>query len=170
MKTVLVVDDERNIVELVRLYLEKEGFNVVAASDGEQALFQYERSDPDLVVLDLMLPKMDGFEVCRELRRRGDVPILMLTARSEDIDAIVGLELGADDYVTKPFNPRALVARVKAICGAPTLQPRVGDPSRSATCASTRAGGKLPSPTGRLSCAPGSSNCWRRLLATPVSC
>jgi len=115
MKTVLVVDDERNIVELVRLYLEKEGFNVVAASDGEQALAQYERSDPDLVVLDLMLPKMDGFEVCRELRRRGDVPILMLTARSEDIDAIVGLELGADDYVTKPFNPRALVARVKAI-------------------------------------------------------
>jgi DNA-binding response OmpR family regulator len=115
MKTVLVVDDERNIVELVRLYLEKEGFNVVAAGDGEGALVQYERSDPDLVVLDLMLPKLDGFEVCRELRRRGDVPILMLTARSEDVDAIVGLELGADDYVTKPFNPRALVARVKAI-------------------------------------------------------
>jgi two-component system alkaline phosphatase synthesis response regulator PhoP len=115
MKTILVVDDERNIVELVRLYLEKEGFAVVAAADGEQALAQYERSGPDLVVLDLMLPKMDGFEVCRELRRRGDVPILMLTARSEDVDAIVGLELGADDYVTKPFNPRALVARVKAI-------------------------------------------------------
>jgi DNA-binding response OmpR family regulator len=115
VKTVLVVDDERNIVELVRLYLEKEGFNVVVASDGEQALVQYERTGPDLVVLDLMLPKMDGFEVCRELRRRGDVPILMLTARSEDVDAIVGLELGADDYVTKPFNPRALVARVKAI-------------------------------------------------------
>jgi len=115
MKTILVVDDERNIVELVRLYLEKEGFNVVAANDGEQALVQYERTDPDLVVLDVMLPKLDGFEVCRELRRRGDVPILMLTARSEDIDAIVGLELGADDYVTKPFNPRALVARVKAI-------------------------------------------------------
>jgi two-component system, OmpR family, alkaline phosphatase synthesis response regulator PhoP len=115
MKTVLVVDDERNIVELVRLYLEKEGFAVVTAADGEQALVQYERTDPDLVVLDLMLPKLDGFEVCRELRRRGDVPILMLTARSEDVDAIVGLELGADDYVTKPFNPRALVARVKAI-------------------------------------------------------
>jgi DNA-binding response OmpR family regulator len=115
MKTVLVVDDERNIVELVRLYLEKEGFNVVTAGDGEQALVQYERTDPDLVVLDLMLPKLDGFEVCRALRRRGDVPILMLTARSEDVDAIVGLELGADDYVTKPFNPRALVARVKAI-------------------------------------------------------
>ncbi|MGA3056805.1 MAG: response regulator transcription factor [Candidatus Limnocylindrales bacterium] len=115
MKTILVVDDERNIVELVRLYLEKDGYAVATAADGEQALIQFERSDPDLVVLDLMLPRMDGFEVCREIRRRGDVPILMLTARSEDIDAIVGLELGADDYVTKPFNPRALVARVKAI-------------------------------------------------------
>jgi two-component system, OmpR family, alkaline phosphatase synthesis response regulator PhoP len=115
MKTILVVDDERNITELVRLYLEKEGFAVVAAADGEQALVQFERNDPDLVVLDLMLPRLDGFEVCRELRRRSDVPILMLTARSEDVDAIVGLELGADDYVTKPFNPRALVARVKAI-------------------------------------------------------
>jgi DNA-binding response OmpR family regulator len=115
MKTILVVDDERNIVELVRLYLEKEGFAVVAAADGEQALAQYERSGPDLVVLDLMLPKVDGFEVCRELRRRGDVPILMLTARSEDVDAIVGLELGADDYVTKPFGARELVSRVKAV-------------------------------------------------------
>jgi two-component system alkaline phosphatase synthesis response regulator PhoP len=128
MKTVLVVDDERNIVELVRLYLEKEGFNVVSASDGEAALVQYERSDPDLVVLDLMLPKMDGFEVCRELRRRGDTPILMLTARSEDVDAIVGLELGADDYVTKPFNPRALVARVKAILRRTDATARGGRP------------------------------------------
>jgi DNA-binding response OmpR family regulator len=128
VKTVLVVDDERNIVELVRLYLEKEGFNVVAASDGEQALVQYERTGPDLVVLDLMLPKMDGFEVCRELRRRGDVPILMLTARSEDVDAIVGLELGADDYVTKPFNPRALVARVKAILRRTNATARGGRP------------------------------------------
>jgi two-component system alkaline phosphatase synthesis response regulator PhoP len=128
MKTILVVDDERNIVELVRLYLEKEGFAVVAAADGEQALTQYERSGPDLVVLDLMLPKVDGFEVCRELRRRGDVPILMLTARSEDVDAIVGLELGADDYVTKPFNPRALVARVKAILRRTEATARGGRP------------------------------------------
>ena len=128
MKTILVVDDERNIVELVRLYLEKEGFAVVAASDGEQALVQYERTGPDLVVLDLMLPKMDGFEVCRELRRRGDVPILMLTARSEDVDAIVGLELGADDYVTKPFNPRALVARIKAILRRTDATARGGRP------------------------------------------
>jgi two-component system alkaline phosphatase synthesis response regulator PhoP len=128
MKTILVVDDERNIVELVRLYLEKEGFAVVAAADGKQALVQFERSQPDLVVLDLMLPKLDGFEVCRELRRRSDVPILMLTARSEDVDAIVGLELGADDYVTKPFNPRARVARVKAILRRTDATARGGRP------------------------------------------
>ncbi len=115
MRPIRVVDDERNIVELVRLYLSKEGFTVVTAADGEEALAEYERSDPQLVVLDLMLPRLDGRDVCRELRRRGNVPILMLTARSDDVDSIVGLELGADDYVTKPFNPRALVARVKAI-------------------------------------------------------
>jgi DNA-binding response OmpR family regulator len=115
VKTILVVDDERNIVELVRLYLEKEGFAVIAAADGEEALALHARHDPHLVVLELMLPKVDGFEVCREIRRRGETPVLMLTARADDIDSIVGLELGADDYVTKPFNPRALVARVKAI-------------------------------------------------------
>ena len=115
MKTILVVDDERHIVELVRLYLEQEGWAVVAANDGESALALHKRHEPDLVVLDLMLPKVDGLEVCREIRRRGDTPVLMLTARSDDVDAIVGLELGADDYVTKPFNPRALVARIKAI-------------------------------------------------------
>jgi len=115
MKTILVVDDERNIVELLRLYLEKEGWTVIAAGDGEEALALHARHDPDLVILDLMLPKLDGFEVCRELRRRGDVPIVMLTARDDVVDSIVGLELGADDYIAKPFNPRALVARVKAI-------------------------------------------------------
>ncbi len=115
MKTILVVDDERNIVDLLRLYLEKEGFAVVAAGDGEEGLALHTRHDPDLVILDLMLPRLDGYEVCREIRRRGETPVLMLTARSDDVDAIVGLELGADDYVTKPFNPRALVARVKAI-------------------------------------------------------
>jgi DNA-binding response OmpR family regulator len=115
VKTILVVDDERNIVELLRLYLEKDGFSVLSAADGAAALELHLRHDPDLVILDLMLPKVDGFEVCREIRRRGETPILMLTARSDDVDSIVGLELGADDYVTKPFNPRALVARVKAI-------------------------------------------------------
>jgi DNA-binding response OmpR family regulator len=115
VKTILVVDDERNIVDLVRLYLEKEGFAVVTAGDGEEALVLHARHEPDLVILDLMLPRRDGFEVCREIRRRGETPVVMLTARADDVDAIVGLELGADDYVTKPFNPRALVARVKAI-------------------------------------------------------
>jgi DNA-binding response OmpR family regulator len=115
VRTILVVDDERNIVELVRLHLEKEGFAVLSAADGEEALAIHARSDPDLVILDLMLPRIDGLEVCREIRRRGTTPILMLTARSDDIDTVVGLEVGADDYVTKPFNPRTLVARVKAI-------------------------------------------------------
>jgi DNA-binding response OmpR family regulator len=115
VKTVLVVDDERNIVDLVRLYLEKEGLRVVVAADGREALEAYARQNPDLVVLDLMLPGLDGFEVCREIRRHGQTPVLMLTARSDDVDAVVGLELGADDYVTKPFNPRLLVARVRAL-------------------------------------------------------
>jgi two-component system alkaline phosphatase synthesis response regulator PhoP len=128
VKTILVVDDERHIVDLLRLYLEKEGFGVVAARDGEEALALHDRHQPDLVVLDVMLPKLGGFEVCRELRRRGDTPILMLTARTDDIDAIVGLELGADDYVTKPFNPRALVARVKAILRRTAATARGGRP------------------------------------------
>jgi two-component system, OmpR family, alkaline phosphatase synthesis response regulator PhoP len=115
VKTVLVVDDEGNIIELLRLYLEQAGFAVIEARDGVEALRQHDRADPDLIVLDLMLPGIDGMEVTREVRRRGETPILMLTARSEDIDRIVGLEIGADDYLTKPFNPRELVARVKAI-------------------------------------------------------
>jgi len=128
MKTILVVDDERNIVDLLRLYLEKEGFAVIAAGDGEEGLALHRRHDPDLVILDLMLPKLDGLEVCREIRRQGDTPVLMLTARADDIDAIVGLELGADDYVTKPFNPRALVARVKAILRRTDVTNRGGRP------------------------------------------
>ncbi len=114
-RTILVVDDERNIIELVRLYLEQAGYSVAEARDGRQALEQHARLDPDLVVLDLMMPELDGMEVTREIRRRGETPILMLTARGEDIDRIIGLELGADDYLPKPFNPRELVARVKAI-------------------------------------------------------
>ena len=128
MKTILVVDDERNIVDLVRLYLDKEGFAVVTARDGREALQLHERHDPDLVVLDLMLPEIDGLEVTRELRRRGDTPILMLTARSDDVDRIVGLELGADDYLTKPFNPRELVARVRAILRRTDVTTRGGRP------------------------------------------
>jgi DNA-binding response OmpR family regulator len=112
---ILVVDDEPNIVELARMYLEKEGYRVETASNGATALEQIQTREPALIVLDLMLPELDGFEVCRRTRARSDVPIIMLTARDEDVDKIVGLELGADDYLTKPFNPRELVARVKAI-------------------------------------------------------
>ena len=112
---ILVVDDEANIRELASLYLQKEGFAVEGAASGPEALERFDQVQPALVVLDLMLPGTDGFEVCRELRKQHDVPIIMLTARSEDVDKIVGLELGADDYMTKPFNPRELVARVKAI-------------------------------------------------------
>ncbi len=115
MTTILVVDDEEHIIELTRLYLEQEGYQVEAAMDGNSALKKVEAVKPALVVLDLMLPDIDGFEVCRQIRKTSDIPILMLTARKEDIDKIVGLEMGADDYLTKPFNAREVVARVKAI-------------------------------------------------------
>jgi len=113
--TIFVVDDEKNIVQLARLYLDKEGFRVEAAFDGAQALEKAKSVRPDLIVLDLMLPEMDGLAVCRELRKTSNVPIIILTARGDDVDRVVGLELGADDYITKPFNPRELVARVKAV-------------------------------------------------------
>ena len=113
---ILVVDDEPNIIQLAQMYLEREGFRVASVGDGEAALEAVEDQQPALIVLDVMLPKLDGFDVCRQLRSDDNqILILMLTARDEDIDKIVGLELGADDYMTKPFNPRELVARVKAI-------------------------------------------------------
>jgi len=112
---ILIVDDEENIIELGRLYLENEGYRVAAANDGLEALDKFEKLKPALIVLDLMLPKLDGWEVCKKIRATSQVPIIMLTARADDIDKIVGLELGADDYMTKPYNPRELVARVKAV-------------------------------------------------------
>jgi two-component system alkaline phosphatase synthesis response regulator PhoP len=114
-ETILVVDDEANIIELARMYLQNEGYVVESARDGREALTKIKSLQPALVVLDLMLPEVDGWEVCRKVRADSDVPIIMLTARSDDVDKIVGLELGADDYLTKPFNPRELVARVKAV-------------------------------------------------------
>ena len=113
--TILVVDDEKNIVQLARLYLNNEGFRVEAAHDGKQALEKAKALRPDLIVLDIMMPEMDGLTVCKELRKTSNVPVIILTARGDDIDRIVGLEIGADDYMAKPFNPRELVARVKAV-------------------------------------------------------
>jgi DNA-binding response OmpR family regulator len=114
-QVILVVDDEPKVVRLARDYLEKNGFRVITAADGQSALATARREKPDLVILDLMLPQIDGREVCRMLRRESDVPIIMLTALSEEIDQITGLEIGADDYITKPFSVRALVARVRAL-------------------------------------------------------
>ncbi len=112
---ILVVDDEHDIVEVVSGYLKSEGYQVIAAYDGYEALEKVYAEIPHLVILDVMMPGMDGFDVCRQLRAAGPIPVLMLTAKTEDVDKIIGLELGADDYMVKPFNPRELTARVKAI-------------------------------------------------------
>jgi DNA-binding response OmpR family regulator len=114
-QTVLVVEDEASIASFVSLYLKNAGFAVRTAATGSEALAQVAAEQPSLIVLDLMLPDLDGIEVCRRIRTRSDVPILMLTARDEDVDKIIGLEVGADDYLTKPFNPRELVARIRSI-------------------------------------------------------
>jgi len=114
-QTILVVDDEPEIVRLVRAYLEEAGFRVVTASDGQEALYVARHEKPDLVVLDVLMPRMDGLEFTRRIRSERNIPIVMLTARAEEADRIIGLELGADDYVTKPFSPREVVARVRAV-------------------------------------------------------
>ncbi len=113
--TVLVVDDDHKLLSLVRMYLERDGFQVLSAYDGAQALDLVQRHHPGFIILDLMLPRTDGITVCRQIRKTSNVPILMLTAKVEEVDKLVGLSVGADDYVTKPFSPRELVARVRAI-------------------------------------------------------
>ncbi|MBQ7266006.1 MAG: response regulator transcription factor [Firmicutes bacterium] len=114
MSKILVVDDEASIVTLVAYNLKKEGYEVITADNGEAALELYEKENPDIVLLDIMMPVMDGYEVCRKIRQKSNVPIIMLTARADETDKVVGLEMGADDYVTKPFGTRELIARVKA--------------------------------------------------------
>ncbi len=123
MTHVLVVDDEQNLLDLVQSYLEREGFTVAVASDGPAAVEAVRRERPDVVVLDLMLPGFDGLEVCRRVRQLSDAYVLMLTARTEEIDRVVGLEVGADDYLGKPFSPRELIARIKAMLRRPRGAP-----------------------------------------------
>lgn len=123
-KKILVVDDEPKIAEICQDYLQAAGYEVVTATTGPEGLSAARREKPDLVVLDLMLPEMDGLDVCRTLRRESDVPVIMLTARVEETDKLIGLELGADDYITKPFSPRELVARVRVV-----LRRTSGDPA-----------------------------------------
>lgn len=113
--TILLVEDEQTVQEVARLYLEKEGFRVITADDGEKALEQVRSANPDLVILDIMLPRKDGWAVCREIRQYLAIPIIMLSAKGEEYDRVLGLELGADDYIVKPFSPRELVARIKAV-------------------------------------------------------
>jgi len=128
-QSVLVVEDEASIASFVSLYLKNAGYEVATAANGSEALAAVERREPSLIVLDLMLPDIDGIEICRRIRQKSDLPILMLTARDEDVDKIIGLEVGADDYMTKPFNPRELVARVKSILrrAAPERKERESD-------------------------------------------
>ncbi len=117
---IMVVDDENNICELIRLYLEKEGFTAILANNGEKALELFEREHPDLILLDVMMPKLDGWQVCREIRKKSSCPIIMLTAKGEVFDKVLGLDLGADDYIVKPFEAKEVIARIKAVlrrCG-----------------------------------------------------
>jgi DNA-binding response OmpR family regulator len=133
-RKILIADDELHILDTVRAYLKKAGFQVVAAHDGREALFTFRHEQPDLVILDVMMPEMDGWEAARLIRRESDVPIIFLTARVDDVDQITGLEIGADEYITKPFSPRVLVAQVRAVLrrsyGDLTAEPtvwRLGD-------------------------------------------
>ena len=115
MAKILIADDDKNICELLRLYLAKEGYDICIANDGEAAVAAFEKEKPDLVVLDIMMPGIDGWEVCRRVRAAGNTPVIMLTAKGETFDKVLGLELGADDYVVKPFEAKELVARIKAV-------------------------------------------------------
>ena len=114
-KKVLIIDDDQNICKILKEYLVYEDFSVVVANDGKEGLKKIENDNPDLIILDIMLPEMDGWEICQELRPENDIPIIMLSAKTKDTDKIMGLELGADDYVTKPFSPKEVVSRVKAV-------------------------------------------------------
>jgi two-component system response regulator ResD len=128
--TILIIEDETSIVDLVRLYVEEAGFTLAVAEDGASGLAAYERIAPDLVILDLMLPGIDGYEVCKRIRAQSRTPILMLTARRAEDDRVMGLDLGADDYLTKPFSPRELVSRVRAILRRTSLQANETEPAR----------------------------------------
>ncbi len=127
---ILVVDDDKNICELLRLYLEKEGYAVTLAFDGREGLDAFAKNNPDLILLDVMMPNMDGWQVCREIRKTSECPIIMITAKGETIDKVLGLELGADDYVVKPFDSKEVVARIKAILRRTTSAPEADNSSK----------------------------------------
>lgn len=130
---ILIVDDDVNICELLRLYLEKEGFQTSIINDGQTAVDSFASLSPDLVLLDIMLPVLDGWQVCREIRKKWQTPIIMLTAKSETFDTVLGLELGADDYITKPFEPKEVVARIKAVLRRTNATPHERDEKKEVT-------------------------------------
>lgn len=133
-QTVLIVDDEVNICELIRLYVEKEGYHALIANDGQQAIDTFRELKPDLILLDIMLPVKDGWQVCREIRSSSNTPIIMLTAKGETFDKVLGLELGADDYIVKPFEPKELVARMKAVLRRAENQAAAEEPKEKELC------------------------------------
>ena len=127
---ILIADDEAQIREILKIYFEKEGFEVIEAEDGAAAILKVQSEKPDILLLDIMMPVLDGIEVCKQVRKMSDLPIIMVTAKDEDDDRIAGLEIGADDYITKPFNSREVVARVKAVLRRAGTQEKKGDASR----------------------------------------
>lgn len=134
MEKILVVDDDKNICELLRMYLEKEQYTVVIANDGVEALERFAAENPDIVVLDVMMPRLDGWQVCREIRKTSNCPIIMLTAKGETFDKVLGLELGADDYVVKPFDAKELVARIKAVMRRMSIPAQSDHEIKEAVC------------------------------------
>ena len=127
---ILIADDEAQIREILRIYFEKEGFEVIEAEDGAAAILKVQSEKPDILLLDIMMPVLDGIEVCKQVRKMSDLPIIMVTAKDDDDDRIAGLEIGADDYITKPFNSREVVARVKAVLRRAGTQEKKGEVSR----------------------------------------
>ncbi|MEA5083748.1 MAG: response regulator YycF [Lachnospiraceae bacterium] len=132
-RKILVVDDEKNIVDIIKFNLKKEGYEVITASDGEEAVLKTFEENPDLILLDIMMPRVDGYEACKKIREKYDTPIIMLTARAEEVDKVLGLELGADDYVTKPFGVRELMARVKANLRRKSVAPQAEEAAKGNT-------------------------------------
>ena len=171
MTRVLVVEDEESFSDALSYMLRKEGFEVAVTPTGHEALDEFDRAGADLVLLDLMLPGLPGTEVCRQLRSRSSVPVIMLTAKDSEVDKVVGLELGADDYVTKPFSSRELVARIRAVLrrGAEPAELLLRS-SRPDRCGWMSSGTSCPSAVSPCDCRSRSSNCSSSCCATPVGC
>jgi len=166
-ETILVVDDEERLVSLVRAYLAQEGFHVVTAHDGREALFAARQAKPDLIILDLMMPEMDGWEFIRLHHKERDTPIILLTARVEETDKVLGLELGADDYITKPFSPRELVARVRAVLRRAQKEPAEADVLRADNLALDRTAHRVTVAGEMVDLTPSEFDLLATLMSTP---